>query len=116
MNILNLCDADPAGVGIALTEAVNEHTGHRARHLEGWANHKKVFYLRYEDLVTDPLRVLVQMRKFFGLPLEGDYRSVQELVGHWPDGELPGAWEEYFNYEDLDFFFQHVPEDFWGLS
>jgi hypothetical protein len=33
LKILNICDADPAGVGSALTEAVNEHTDHKARHI-----------------------------------------------------------------------------------
>lgn len=33
MKILNICHQDYAGVGINLTEAVNKHTKHRARHL-----------------------------------------------------------------------------------
>ena len=33
MKILNICDWDYAGVGIRLTQAVNQHTDHEARHL-----------------------------------------------------------------------------------
>lgn len=33
MRLLNICNIDYAGVGIKLTEAVNRHTGHEARHL-----------------------------------------------------------------------------------
>jgi len=33
MKILNICRKDYAGVGIKITQAVNKHTGHTARHL-----------------------------------------------------------------------------------
>lgn len=39
MKILNICQKDYAGVGIKLTEAVNAHTKHKARHLCMEAHH-----------------------------------------------------------------------------
>lgn len=33
MNILNLCSTDFAGLGIRITDAINKHSSHKARHL-----------------------------------------------------------------------------------
>lgn len=54
MRILNICNKDFAGVGIKLTEAVNQHTDHEARHLCMEPHH---FQYREDIRTKDPKEI-----------------------------------------------------------
>jgi len=88
---------------------------HWREHLDLWGNRSDICYVRYEQLVLDPLLVIRQIAQHFGLPFPSKPVIVKELVGLWPDGNPIGSWREHFTAEELRVFYQHVPKDFWGL-
>lgn len=86
---------------------------HWYNHVRSWMNHPTVCYVRFENLVQQPYKVLRGLSKWLGLPHRGIV--VQEPVGYAPHEGTVGRWEQYFTPEDLQHFFRTVPRDFWGL-
>jgi bile-salt sulfotransferase len=88
---------------------------HWLAHLRSWENHRRVHYVRYEDLVLEPEQTIQAMGKFLGIHPERIV-PIREWVGYDSNRSQIGEWQDFFTSEDLDFFSRYVPEDFWGLS
>jgi len=88
---------------------------HWRAHLESWLPRPGVVGVRYEDLCTLPNMTLEGVREALGLEHQGKYTVPQELVGVLPNEGRIGAWRDYFDADDVAFFFERVPGNFWGL-
>ena len=84
-------------------------------HLSGWKRASEVFFVRYEDLVLEPEKVLEEIAVFYGLTRPEKWIRVDDLVGLSPQQGKIDSWKEYFTEEDEDLFFKFVPKDFYGV-
>lgn len=80
-----------------------------------WRDVSRVFLVRFEDLVFDPMRVRDAIAERFGLRPTPELVQIRERVGPCPHEGRVGAWRGVFNSEDLNYFYSFVPRDFWGL-
>lgn len=84
-------------------------------HLESWRDAPRVLLVRFEDLVFNPVRVRAAIACHFDLSPLPEMIEVKELVGPFPHEGRAGAWREIFSDDDLAYFHEIVPSDFWGL-
>ena len=76
------------------------------KHVE-WAD--KMCTVKYEDLVTDPEKVMTEISYYFGVPLNDPPlvklpKKVEKLVGIYPRKGIAGDWKNHFSDEDLLYF------------
>lgn len=88
---------------------------HWRAHLESWLPRPGVVGVRYEDLCTLPNTTLEGLREQLGLEHQGKYAVPQRLVGVLPNEGRIGTWRDWFGVDDVAWFFERVPGDFWGL-
>ena len=85
-------------------------------HLESWAERSDVFYVRYEQLVLEPLSVITAIAEHIGWEgHEDDFQWVLDKVGVAPGAAKVGTWRDVFSIDDLAYFHSIVPGGHWGL-
>lgn len=91
---------------------------HWRRHITGWlgSGDKNICFVRYEDLVVDPARVILGISKFFDMQVAEPARSQgvevpKQPVGYSPNQGSNKAWMDAFSDEDLVFYRSIVGED-----
>ena len=84
-------------------------------HVTNWEKAKEVCFVRYEDLVLEPEKVLEKIADFYGLTRPKKWIRVDDLVGLSPQQGKIDSWKECFTEEDVELFFSIVPRDFYGV-
>lgn len=82
-------------------------------HLSEWEN-SSVYFVRYEKLTKNPMVVIRQLAKNFGIKL-ATYNPVNDLVGWFPNSGTCARWKDVMTDSDVDFFFSVVGNDFYGV-
>jgi hypothetical protein len=83
--------------------------------VDAWINSKATL-VRYEDLVSNPYKVIKEIEEKFELKRKTeDFYLGSKKVGLAPQKAIIGSWREYFSKEDVDYFNSVVPSDFEGL-
>ena len=89
--------------------------GHWKRHLDSWRNAPGVCFVSYEKLLLHTESEIARIAAFVGcepLPLS----VAASGVGPFPSGTYRvSKWQAEFEQRDLDYFFEIVPRDHWGL-
>lgn len=82
---------------------------HVLHHVSQWVLPRYYMFVRYEEAVLEPERVLGEIAARFGLARTGEVTSVG-LVGPEPHaGPHIGRWREHFSDDDLRYFYDIVP-------
>lgn len=92
---------------------------HWVHHLESWFSLKgNVLMISYEELKDSPENIynkIIQRCfpvKFFTgiLNSNSDIKTIDEPIGLLPNKGTKNGWEEIFSDEDLNFFYENVPQ------
>ena len=85
------------------------------RHLSSWHQAPDTHFVRYESLLLHTEAELASIAAFIGQKLLVGARAT-EGAGPFPSGDYrTRKWESAFSDDDLTYFFEIVPRDFWGL-
>lgn len=93
---------------------------HWRKHVESWhpGGHSldEIYYIRFEELVLEPLRIIKELQDHFSFELIPDEPTpVEGLVGLNPNSGKITGWKEHFSQADEDHFFENVSRDFRGV-
>lgn len=61
-------------------------------------------FVRYEDLVRDPMGALMKLGSDIEVQLKRPPRRIDDLIGHHPRKGVIGDYKKLFSQEDMDYF------------
>jgi len=89
---------------------------HWKAHVNNWYGKKGrdgICYVRFENMVTNPVKTLKGIKDYFGLKRVSEkLDKIDYLVGWSPNKGVIGSWKEVFSENDIEFFHKFVPRDY----